>query len=553
MKKFLIFLILLLTNSLYAKYYSLQLFTSKNKRYAINYKKNFCKNNCFIYLTDSGFYTVREGIFKSVKEAKNYAFNHKIKIFSIVPLDIKKLKIKKIKKLNNNKCKQIENKLTPCRSFVCNRNKNKKFPWEYNLSSLKINVNMPEIKIYSKNIEKKEKNITKQNPEFLRFYTDIYIRDVYGQKAFNKNRIKDLKFIGKVGVQYGIDFLNNYYFYTDDRIAYSYDKYNNNISNGLYFDIHQLYINSYNLFYNMFNFIIGRKIIKDYNSLFYNSPLDLIGFYNLHDLLLYKIYFGTRFNNFKIKDDDNAFGIDTKKIRFLILQASYQYYLDHYVNILYEYENSDHTNMIEKRKGNWISIRSYNTYYNENGDKIFYYGNLAFLNGKKNNGNSCEGGELFGGFMYEPASWINKGIGASYAYSSKNYFQPYISNNKSDFLSKNLSFRYFGEFLDPELANINILSLYYKNILDENSLYLLSLHKYWKTSKSSDIYDSRYVINTGDKSKDVGEEVDFLYKYMQKNYYYWQFGLSYFLGGNAFDQAQKKDGISAKINFRYYW
>jgi alginate production protein len=552
MKKFLIFSVLLLTSNLYAKYYSLQLFTSKNKRYAINYKKNFCKNNCFIYLTDSGFYTVREGIFKSVKEAKNYAFNHKIKIFSIVPLDIKKLKIKKIKKLNNNKCKQIENKLTPCRSFVCNRNKNKKFPWEYNLSSLKINVNMPEIKIYSKNIEKKEKNITKQNPEFLRFYTDIYIRDVYGQKAFNKNRIKDLKFIGKVGVQYGIDFLNNYYFYTDDRIAYSYDNYNNNISNGLYFDINELYVKSYNLFYNMFNFIIGRKIIKDYNSLFYHSPLDLIGFYNLHDLLLYKIYFGTRFNNFKIKDDNNAFGVDTKNIKFLIFQTEYQYYLKHYINFLYQYEDSYHTDLTEKRKGNWLSIRSYNTSYNEKGDKFFYYGNIAYLKGEKNYKNNTNGNEMFAGIMYEPHNWINKGVGVSFAHASSDYFQPYISNNKSDFLIKNLSFRYFGEFLDPELSNINILSLYYKNVLNINSLYIFSLHKYWKNDKNKNIYTSRYIVDTNRKSNDIGQEIDFLYKYMQNNYY-WQFGLTYFLGGNAFDQAQKKDGISAKINFRYYW
>lgn len=557
MKKFLIFSVLLLTNNLYAKYYSLQYYTSKNKKYAIHYKKHFCDKNCFIYKTDSGFYTVREGIFKSIKAVKKYVKVYNLKYFSIVPIDIDKLNEKNenlnkkiIKESYCNKCDKLEKKLTPCRFSVCNKNKNKKFPWEYNLSSLNINPQVPEIKIYKSGMEKNKSVISNQ---FLRFYIDGYGKAAYGQKRYNKSRIKDLKLVGKIGLQYGFDFLDNYHFYTDDRIALSYDNFDNSVSRGLYFDIHQLYINSYNLFYNMFDFVIGRKIIKDYNSLFYNSPLDLIGFYNLHDLLLYKIYFGTRFNNFKIKDDDNAFGIDTKKIRFLILQASYQYYLEHYVNILYEYENSDHTNMIEKRKGNWISLRSYNTSYNADGDKMFYYGNVAFLNGKKNNGNSCEGSELFGGFMYEPASWINKGIGASYAYSSKNYFQPYISNNKSDFLSKNLSFRYFGEFLDPELSNINILSLYYKNILDENSLYLLSLHKYWKTSKSSDIYDSRYVINTGDKSKDVGEEVDFLYKYMQKNYYYWQFGLSYFLGGNAFDQAQKKDGISAKINFRYYW
>jgi hypothetical protein len=92
MRKFLIFSLLLLTSSLYAKYFSLQYYTSTIKKYAYNYKKNYCNKNCFIYVTDRGYYTVREGIFKSVKSVNKYIKFNKIRNYTIVPIDLIKLK-----------------------------------------------------------------------------------------------------------------------------------------------------------------------------------------------------------------------------------------------------------------------------------------------------------------------------------------------------------------------------------------------------------------------------------------------------------------------------
>jgi hypothetical protein len=559
MKKYLIFLPLLLLNSLYAKYYSLQFATFKTQKEALDYKNRYNKNY-FIYKTDSNYYTVRDGVFKSVKEAKQYQKLKKLKNFVIVPIDINKLKLtKKSKKVvNKTNCKTIEKKLTPCMINGCVPN-NKTYPWEQNISKFQVNPKVLVITPNETNITTKETNQSKTiTNELLRFYIDLYGNYIYGQAPINYNRIKDLKLIAKLGIQYGFDFYDNYHFYTDDRIALSYDnykKYKTTTSTGIYFDINELYINSFDLNYNRSNFIIGRKKIKDYNSIFYNSPLDLIGLYNAHDLLLYRAYLGTRLNNFKIKDDNDAFGINTKSIRFLILQTKYQYYFEHYLYFLYQYENSYKTSINEKRKGQWFSIRIHNTNFNENGDKLFYYGNIAYLKGKKQlNSNNYNGNEFLLGFMYEPSKWVNKGVGASLAHSSKDYFQPYISNNKSNFISNSLSFKYFGEFLDPELSNINILSLYFKYNKDIKNEYMLALHKYLKTSTNNDIYASRYVLNTNNSSKDVGQELDLLYKYTEGYKYYWQVGAFYFLGGGAFtNTTNKKDGLGAKVNFRYYW
>jgi len=568
MKKILVLLFLLLLNSLYGKYYSLQFFTSKGEKSAYNFKTRFCNKKCFIYITDRGYYTVREGIFKSRKEAYKYAKKHYSKDFVIVPLDIRKLHIKKqntklskislINIQSNKQCKSKEKYLTPCRYKICNTNKN--FPWEINLSSIKVNPKVPVY--YSYSISEKNLTLTKEYNKsqkfiankILRCYIDLYAKATKGQKPVNKKRIYDLRLLTKFGLQYGFDFYENYHFFTDDRILMYLENYSKNtkIHKGVYLDINELYINSYNLNYNMLNFVIGRKIIKDYNSIFYNSSLDLVGFYNLHDLLLYEIYFGTRFNNLQLSDNYNQFKLNIKNIKFLIAKASYEYAFEKYINLLYLYENSYHTSTSEKRKGNWFSIRFHNNILRK-ADKLLLYGNISYLNGRKKlQGNSS--GKLFlAGFMYEPQKWDNKGIGVSIVHADDRFFQPYISNNKSDFLSKNLSFRYFGFFLDPELSNINILNLYFKYKKSPFSTYMLSLHKYYKDNKNKRIYSSRFTVNT-DNKKDIGNEIDIFYKYNNELNDYWFFGFSYFLGGDAFKKTTDiKDGFSVKVNYRHYW
>jgi len=576
MKQILVLLFLLSLNSLYGKYYSLQFFTSKGKKSAYEFKKRFCDKKCFIYITNRGYYTVREGIFRNKKEAYKYAKKHFLNNFVIVPLDINKLHIKKQNKFSktplikiqfNKKCKSKKRYLTPCRYKVCNTNKN--FPWEINLSSIKVNPKVPIY--YSYSIGKKrsisEKNLTmiliskeynkSQNfisNEILRYYIDLYAKATKGQKPIHRKRIYNLRLLTKLGLHYGFDFYYNYHFFTDDRILVYLENYSEytKIHKGAYLDINEFYIKSYNLNYNMLNFVIGRKNIKDYNSIFYNNSLDLVGFYNLHDLLLYEIYFGTRFNDLQISDNYNQFKLSIKNIKFLIAKASYEYAFEKYINLLYLYENSYHTSTAQKRKGNWFSIRFHNNILKQ-ADKLLLYGDISYLNGRKKlHGNSS--GKLFlAGFMYEPQKWNNKGIGASIVHADDEFFQPYISNNKSDFLSKNLSFRYFGFFLDPELSNINILNLYFKYKKPPFSTYMLSLHKYYKDNKNKKIYSSRFTVDT-DNKKDIGSEIDIFYKYNKELNNYWFFGFSYFFGGDAFKKTTDvKDGFSVKVNYRYYW
>jgi len=99
------------------------------------------------------------------------------------------------------------------------------------------------------------------------------------------------------------------------------------------------------------------------------------------------------------------------------------------------------------------------------------------------------------------------------------------------------------------LSNLDIFSLYFKEE-GIDYVYMLAYHKYLKIDKEKALYLSRYVNNTSD-GLNIGDEIDLFYKYFNAVSSL-EFGLGYFIGGSAF-KTNKKDGLSVKVNYRYYW
>ena len=164
----------------------------------------------------------------------------------------------------------------------------------------------------------------------------------------------------------------------------------------------------------------------------------------------------------------------------------------------------------------------------------------------------------FGG-MYYFTNYLT-GIGGSFAYGSGGgnlYVQPSFTNNRSNYLSKDLSFYYYGEFLQPELSNMMISSLYFLHHLNlyKNQTFIVALHNYIQDKASSTQYSAtNKTVNPGGKNKDIGNEIDLILHYDLFTSSYWRFSLGYFMGGNAFNnQTDKKDGFNAQVYFKYLW
>ncbi len=447
--------------------------------------------------------------------------------------------------------------LTPCKinckNFSCKKCKNKHYPWEINKTKIKnsIKLSIEPIVAFPKEINSYKKNNETNNTciaSFIRFYLNGNFTYMLGQQPASSDRFRGDYENTKVGLQYGC-FAKNWKFYTDDR-AILYRKHKNHTTNSsIDLDIKELYLQSYELFDNRLNFLIGRKQLFDARSWWIDKSMDVVGIFNLHDLYKYQIYMGGRLNNSTLFSDDTSLGTNLKHTKFLMAHFDDEWYYLNHISLFALKEKTDL--YLDKKNMNWLGLRFFGDKYISEKDKIRYWIDMGIDNGEYNY-QSKRGFAYDIGVLYKKD--INYSFGLSYASGSKEYKQPIFADNKSNFLQNDVKFRYYGEFLDPELTNISILSIYaaYKPSIEKT--YILSLHSYRQNSLSDILHTTSYIVPTNSMQKNIGQEIDFLYQYQLSLRYKYKIIFSYFKGGNAFNQvAKKKDGLYAKFNFTYYW
>ena len=447
--------------------------------------------------------------------------------------------------------------LTPCRknckNFSCKQCSDKHYSWEVDKTtiekSLKLNIK-PIIAFPKETNPYKENNETNntRSTSFIRFYLNGNFTYILGQQPINSNRLRGDYENAKIGLQYGY-FTDNWKFYTDDRVILYRKHKNNATSSSIDLDIKELYLQSYGLFDNRLNYLIGRKQLLDKRSWWIDKPMDVVGIFNLHDLYRYEIYAGGRLNNSTLFSDDTSLETNLKHTKFIMAHFDDEW---HYLNHLSLFGLKEKTDLLSNKKDmHWLGVRLFGDRYINRQDRIRYWIDTGINNGEYNN-QSKKGFAYDIGAIYKKDA--NYSFGLSYAYGSEEYKQPIFADNKSNFLQNDIKFRYYGEFLDPELTNISILSIYatYKPSIEKT--YILSLHNYRQNSFSNVLHTTSYIIPTNNIQKNIGQEVDLLYQYQLSLRYKYKITFSYFKGGSAFNQvAEKKDGLYAKFNFTYYW
>jgi hypothetical protein len=391
----------------------------------------------------------------------------------------------------------------------------------------------------------------------LLFYINPYFSLYSGQTRVGGERLyKDTEKLS-LGFKYLHYFDLYWYFYTDMRVIPYRTAGNSGENSGVSFDVNEFYLISDRLYSNQLNFLIGRKILKDSRSWYYNDSLDTIGVFNKHDLLLYSLYFGTRLDSNIITDGSNSSKYDLRGTDFFIAHLEYEYFVGNKVGLFGLYE---HSSDVLSRKLAWLGFRAEGDFKSKIPNFTYWF-DVAKVSGSTEENSiyrSIDGMGLDIGVKYDFENQKDS-ISLSFAYGSGGnhlYLQPHLTNNRSDYLAKNLNFRYYGSFFNPELSNIKISSFYYIHKF-ENSDYtaLLALHNYQQVEASSKQYiATNYTVNPNGNSLDLGSEIDFVFgAYFQKQYS-WHLELAYFLGGDAFDDvASKKDGVYGNISFRYYW
>ncbi len=417
-------------------------------------------------------------------------------------------------------------------------------------------------------VDKKDKNKTD-------IYFHIRAMDAKGLQKVNDTRITNQELIARIGLRHKHTLSDNLLFDIDIRAIYEYINFKNISDTNAYIELKRLSLEVPIVFNTPLSAKIGRMSVRDKRTWWYDNQLDMLKLFYNTTLFSWDLSAGGRLSDEHANAGDQR--VSSKGSKYLIAHLDYHYYYNHHFESFATYEdNGQDKNEIENMniysKLSWLGFRA----LGEFNKKFHYWVDMAYVNGKTqslqyesddNNIPTPAGIKdiAVSGFGFDTGGIYKSdyfGFGFGYAYgsgdsndkSSQNIFlQPNISNNKTTMIGTT-RYRYYGEMLDPQLSNINIISLYAGLHLYDNLWLEGNYHKYTQQVASSQLRASNLPIQTNGTNKDIGQEVDFILGGKFKNRTEGQLILSGFFRGDAFEKvSQKKEGYRAIIDYKIYW
>ena len=380
------------------------------------------------------------------------------------------------------------------------------------------------------------------------FYVNTRVTNADGMKEENLKQRTLQEFVTRVGVRYRKNLNEDLFLDADFRAVYEYINYQKKSQTNTYLEIKRLSLETQNILDTSISAKIGRMTFKDKRTWWYDNELDVLKLFHNETILSWDFSAGGRISDERATASENRVGL--KDYIYVIAHLDYQYYYKHHFETFSMYENNN-----KQTKLAWLG-------FSLNGDlsnEVRYWSNLAYVKGKIQISNdSIQGLGLDLGSIYKTN---NYGFGFSYAYgqgsnangSKKLFLQPAISNYK-DYMIGNTRYRYYGELLDPQLSNMQIISLYGGFKIYTKTWLEVNLHKYMQNKASQEFRSSSLITKTNAVSKDIGQEIDFILGRNVHKKNKLQFIISKFFAGNAFENvAEKKDSYRAIIDFKLYW
>ena len=391
---------------------------------------------------------------------------------------------------------------------------------------------------------------------FYHFYLDISGRVLYTQALPGMVRSHGNGISARLGMRVYYPFAKTWSLYLEPRVGWRYYHTDDDTIRDVNFDFREFYLKSQDLFNDKLNFILGRKVLRDSRSWYTNSSVDTVGIFNRHDLLLYSLYFGGRLNDEKIySEEDNTFGLSNT--RFVLGHLRYEFYKQNYWQFFAIYEKT-----LGVRKLGWLGSRvNGNIYLNDLQGR--YWFDFARMGGRiehVNLKNNVDGWATDLGAALAMKDWpvsllVDYAVGSGSHDGRNGFYSPYLTNNRSDFLTDGVWYNYYGELLRPELTNLQIYTLGTVLSLFHTHKGALILHKYTQ-NKTGKQFRSRsgYLFAPDGLSDDIGTEVDLIYGYILPNHNKLKAIFSYFKGGDAYDgMTRQDDAFYFYINYRHYW
>ena len=424
------------------------------------------------------------------------------------------------------------------------------------------------------------------------------VRLLYGQGIDTNDAGKmrgDIEQI-KIGMRYQRDLWYDWFFKGDMRGVFIHRNFRNDDDQdevgAARFEVRELYLENKHLIGALpLGVLGGRKQFRDSRGWWYDNQLDVIQLQYNSTLVNAELSYGGRIIDERVISEEQNIGLEDSQ--FILARINYQFRYQHHFQGFVTYQHDDYS---DNKVGYeydansrlkpeldlvWIGFRFNGLFSLADRSNLNYWFDFATVTGSEEqyvSSNASDGkktiqevndiriSNAYGidlGLTWKAASdkW---GVSANYAYGSGNnsdsshqsgYRQSTLSNNKGRVFGEAASrYRLYGEFLRPELANLQLVSITSGTRLGEYFWIQGSYYHYWQIEADTDFDASILAASPNGINKDIGGELDLMVSASWDPLYDIQFTMSGYHAGDAYDYvASSKYAFMGLLEFKLHW
>jgi alginate production protein len=304
------------------------------------------------------------------------------------------------------------------------------------------------------------------------------------------------------------------------------------------FEVEEAYLFFKDLFEDRFSFQIGRQQFDDERQWLYDAELDGARAFILHWGIVTQLSFsrGGFVNRDLLRKDAGD-----KTNNYAVYST---YYFNEDTNIAAYFLARDDTTG-ENNSPIFLGVHS----DGEVSGNMDYWLELAYVTGKEGS-NSISGFGFDVGSTYAFDVRFEPSLTLGYAFGSREFRQSGLQGNEGDFNGV-VDFLYYGEFFEPELSNMSIITTGTGiNPTEESSIDLV-YHYYFQTKALDELRDSNLDVEPNGINNSLGNEIDLILGYEQKEEKLAiAISFGYFIPGSAFP-SDAINGFLAKLVMAY--
>ncbi len=305
---------------------------------------------------------------------------------------------------------------------------------------------------------------------------------------------------------------------------------------------------------------IGRKLLEDQRHWLYDTSLDLV-------MLEWKEGFFTTalsYSRQEAFDGDFLISQESSKINNFLIETRYRGIEDHTFSA-FHLRQRNHAESKETPKFLGLQLVG-----NPN-KHLSYWGEFATVRGRDEEGRNLKGygGDI--GLILKKGGKFNPNLTLGYAYGSggdsngnienQSFRQTGLHSNEAKFAGVS-EFKTYGEVLDPDLSNIEILTLGMGFYPQSNATLDVVYHQYRQNTPGSQLQDGNITAtldrDAGVTSHDLGKGLDIILG-VRRAFGLRRLGfdlrLGWFFPGDAFRQSRGETQSDKSINFvmKVWW